>query len=71
MKEMPNYMKFYNPSNNYEYGSELNWGIVFPGDWHTLKNCQNALIKAHFDAGLKGIAKSPGYPIAAIQGSTH
>ena len=31
----------------YEYGSELDWLIVFPCDWHTLKNFQHALMKVH------------------------
>lgn len=54
-------------SLKYEYGSELEWLIVFPGDWHTLKNFQHALMKVYFHAGLKDLAKSSGYPVAAIE----
>ena len=45
------------PSLKYEYGNELNWLIVFPGDWHFLKNFT---MKAYFDVGLKDLAKSSG-----------
>ena len=38
-----------------------------PGDWHILMNFQKALMKPYFDAGLKDLAKSAGYPIASIQ----
>lgn len=41
--------------------------IPYPGDWHTLKNYQCALMKPYFDAGLKTLAKSAGYPAASIQ----
>ena len=54
-------------SLKYEYGTELKWLLSFPGDWHLLKNYQNALIKPYFDAGLKQLACVAGYPVAAIQ----
>ena len=54
-------------SLKYEYGTELKWLLPFPGDWHLLKNYQNALIKPYFDAGLKQLACVAGYPVAAIQ----
>ena len=44
-----------------EYGSDLNWMIPFPGDWHLLKNYQEVLFKIYFDAGLSELAKSSGY----------
>ena len=54
-------------SLKYEYGNELNWLIVFSGDWHTLNNFQCAIMKAYFDVGLKDPAKLSGYPVAGIQ----
>lgn len=54
-----------------EYREELSWLIPYPGDWHTLKNFQHALMKPYFDTGLKALAQSAGYPLAAIQGCSH
>ena len=45
----------------------MSWVLPYPGDWHTLKNYQPALMKAYFDAGLKDMAKAAGYPVAPIQ----
>ncbi len=54
-------------SLKYEYGEELKWLLPYPGDWHLLKNYQNALMKPYFDTGLKELARVSGYPVAAIQ----
>ena len=54
-------------SLKYEYGEELGWVLPFPGDWHMLKNFQNALNKPYFDMGLRELARVSGYPVAAIQ----
>ena len=54
-------------SLKYEYGEELNWVLLFPVDWHMLKNYQYALMKPYFDMGLKELARVSGYPVAAIQ----
>ena len=54
-------------SLKHEYGDELGWVLPFPGDWHMLKNFQNALIKPYFDMGLRELARASGYPVAAIQ----
>ena len=43
-----------------EYGSESKWLVLFPGDWHFLKNYQEVLIKIYFDAGLSDLAKASG-----------
>ena len=50
-----------------EYGSDLDWVIPFPGDWHLLKNYQICLMKPFFDAGLKELATVAGYPVLSIQ----
>ncbi|XP_066271079.1 uncharacterized protein [Branchiostoma lanceolatum] len=39
-----------------EYGPALSWLILFPGDWHTLKNYQHALMKVYWEGGLKQVA---------------
>ena len=44
-----------------EYGNESSWLILFPGDWHFLKNYQEVLIKVYFDGGLSELAKASGY----------
>ena len=50
-------------SLKYEYGTKLDWVIVYPGDWHTLKIFQHALMKVYFDVGLNNLAKSSGSSI--------
>ena len=54
-------------SIKFEYGDEFTWLICYPGDWHMLANFQKALMKLYLDAGLKELAKTAGYPTAAIQ----
>ena len=54
-------------SLKYEHGEELKWLLPYPGDWHLLKNYQCALMKPYFDTGLKELAQTSGYPVAAIQ----
>ena len=51
----------------HEYGEASSWLIPFPGDWHMLKNYQNALMKAYYIAGLESIAKAAGYPVQQIK----
>lgn len=43
------------------YGSALSNVLLFPGDWHILKNFQPVLLKAYYHAGLQDIARSSGY----------
>ena len=50
-----------------EYGDELKWLLIYPGDWHLLKNYQIALVKPYFETGLKELAKACKYPLAAIK----
>ena len=61
--------KVYNvlQSLKHEYGDDLQWLFVYPGDWHLLKNYQLSLMKPYFDAGLKELARASGYPTEAIQ----
>lgn len=54
-------------SLKFEYGEELNWVILYLGDFYMLMNYQKALMKPYFDAGLKALAQAAGYPSAAIQ----
>lgn len=52
----------------YEYGSDIDWLIPFPGDWHLLKNYQLCLMKPFFDAGLRELSVASGYPALSVQG---
>ena len=42
------------------YGSALESLLIFPGDWHILKNYQPVLMKAYYHTGLLDIAKATG-----------
>ena len=65
---MQKYLKYYNLSN---MSMEVNLTVFsYSQETGTFKKCQCTLTKVHFDAGLKQLAKSSGYPLAAIQGSS-
>ena len=48
----------------HEYGDDLRWLFMYPGDWHLLKNYQ---LFPYFHAGLRDLAGASGYPTEAIQ----
>ena len=56
------------------YGSTFEQLLIFPGDWHILKNYQPVLMKAYYHAGLKQIAKESGYraeTLASLEKCSH
>ena len=44
-----------------QYGEALKWLVTFPGDFHLLRNYQEVMMTAYWDAGLKQIASASGY----------
>ena len=44
-----------------QYGEALEWLVMFPGDFHLLRNYQEVMMTAYWDAGLKQIAAASGY----------
>ena len=43
------------------YGTALKSVLIYPGDWHILKNFQPVLMKAWYHLGLREIAKAAGF----------
>ena len=43
------------------YGDALKNILIFPGDWHILKNFQQVLMKQYYHFGLKDIASNSGF----------
>ena len=50
-----------------QYSSALEKLLIFPGDWHILKNYQPILMKVYYNAGLKELASSSGYHGATLK----
>ena len=50
-----------------QYSSALEKLLIFPGDWHILKNFQPILMKVYYNAGLKELASSSGYHGATLK----
>lgn len=44
-----------------QYREAMNKLLIFPGDWHLLKNFQEVLMKQYFHSGLKEIAMESGF----------
>lgn len=49
------------------YGSALSNILIFPGDWHILKNFQPVIMKAYFHVGLREIANASGYKAETLK----
>ena len=54
-----------------EYGEQLTWLILFPGDFHILMNYQPVLSKVYFDVGLKQVAAAGGFKGEALTSLQH
>ena len=57
-----------------KYGQALHKLIIYPGDWHLLKNFQEVLMKQYFHSGLQEIALASGFKastLRALQACSH
>ena len=50
-----------------QYGTALEKLIIFPGDWHILKNYQPILMRVYYHAGLRELAQSYGFWSATLK----
>jgi len=48
------------------YGKALDKLLIFPGDWHILKNFQPVIMKMYYHAGLRDLAKMSGFQGATL-----
>ena len=48
------------------YSKEMNGLLIYPGDWHLLKNYQKVLMKIYYSAGLKELAEAAGFKGATL-----
>ena len=48
------------------YGKALDKLLIFPGDWHILKNFQPVLMKLYYNTGLRELAKISGFQGATL-----
>ena len=56
-----------------QYGTALHKLLIFPGDWHTLKNFQPVL-KVYYSAGQRELAKACGHrgaTLKSLESCTH
>ena len=49
------------------YGKEMSNLLIYPGDWHLLKNYQQVLFKIYYSAGLKELAEAAGFKGATLK----
>lgn len=49
------------------YGKKMSNLLIYPGDWHLLKNCQQVLFKIYYSEGLKELAKAAGFKGATLK----
>ena len=49
------------------YGNALKKLLIFPGDWHILKNFQPVIMKIYYNAGLRELAKTSGFQGATLK----
>jgi len=54
-----------------QYSTMLRKLLIFPGDWHILKNYQPVLMKEYYSAGLREMAKNSGYHGTTLKSLEH
>ena len=50
-----------------KYGHALSKLLIYPGDWHLLKNYQEVLMKQYYYAGLKELAMASGFRSSTLK----
>ena len=49
------------------YGDTLKRVLIFPGEWHILKNFQPVIMKIYYNAGMRELANESGFQSTTLK----